>query len=100
MKATSQQLEAMISLITGNLNAMQHFVIDMFRNHALNYWECVIELDGEMIRTIHIDEMMGSSDTYQPKSAGELKLFPNGKTLAEMKSTPLELMKFKQTLII
>lgn len=71
------------------LNEAQAKTIGLLKNRYSKELELVIEKDDVSVKTIHIGSLFGFSESNYPASHindyGRLKMFPDGKTMAQMK---------------
>lgn len=73
------------------LGNLQDKVIGLFVMNGTDYIDLVVEVDGDLIKTVHVSSLAAASVTHLPANKGKLVMFENGKTLTDMKREPFKL---------
>ena len=97
-KATKEiEVSAMKQDLGKGLRWLQNHTIGLFRPHAVgsaNYFELVINEDGDLLQTIHLGSLGGHSENWVPSGKGVYKKFPDGISLSDFLKNPFALDEF------
>jgi hypothetical protein len=74
-------------------NNIHKNTLGLFRNNMDNNIELVLEIDNNIIKTISFTNMGAIHTTHINKNKGKLYLFPNNKSLEDIKENPMELYR-------
>jgi len=73
-----------VTNIKRSLKTLQDHVIGFFRHRNSDDWLPVIEYKDRYVRMLNITKTYGTVDNSVHETSGELKLFPEGKTMDEL----------------
>ena len=88
------------SSLQKELDNLQKNTIGFFKHPLTNQLELVVEQDKDWIKTVSIKPLGGLHTNHISATEGRLVLFPNNKTLADMKDNPTELHEIQQAFYI
>lgn len=82
------------------LTKIQKSVIGVFRLHAVQYFEMVVEKTDFTVRTVRIGNFMGLQDSHYAIEAGEFVPLPDHyDNLHELLQRPFEFAKWSNSLV-